>query len=170
MTEIKTLEPELSAHPFFSGLESRYLGLLVGCAKNARYDSGKYLFHRDEEAADFFLVRGGKVNLEIFVPGQGPLILQTLGEGDIIGWSWLIPPFRWRFDARAMELVRVVTLDGKCLREKCEKDHDLGYELLKRFSEIIVDRLEMTRLQIIDCYKNQGELPGKTIGKSDHGR
>jgi hypothetical protein len=77
-----------------------------------------------------------------------------LGEGEILGWSWLIPPYNWHFDARAVELTRAIALDGKCLRNKCEQDHDLGYELLKRFAHIMEQRLQATRLQLLDVYGN----------------
>jgi CRP-like cAMP-binding protein len=99
------------------------------------------------------MIRQGKVAIEILAPELGPITVQTVGEGDVLGWSWLIPPYRWRFGARAVELTRAITLDGKCLRQKSEEDHDLGYELLKRFSGIIVERLEATRLQLLDIYK-----------------
>jgi CRP-like cAMP-binding protein len=92
------------------------------------------------------------VALEIVAPQRGPIIVETLGEGDILGWSWLIPPYNWHFDARAVELTRAIALDGKCLRTKCEADHDLGYELLKRFTNIMEQRLEATRLQLLDIY------------------
>lgn len=153
MKESKTLEPVLTAHPFFSGLDKKYIELLVGCATNVRFDAGKYLYHRDEEATHFYLFRSGKVALEIYSPERGPLILQTLGEGDILGWSWLFPPYRWCFDARAVEMSRAIALDGVCLRRKCEEDHTLGYELMKRFSHVIVQRLEATRWQLLDLYR-----------------
>ena len=82
-----------------------------------------------------------------------PITVQTIREGEILGWSWLIPPYRWRFDAKAADLTRAIALDGKCLRTKSEEDHDLGYELMKRFAGIIVERLESARLQLLDVYK-----------------
>jgi len=149
---METLEPLLAEHPFLKSIEPRYLQLIVGCASNARFNPGEFLFHEGEEANQFYIIRHGKVALEVFAPERGPIIIDTLGEGDIIGWSWLIPPYYWRFDARAVELTRAIALDGKCLRTKCEQDHDLGYELLKRFSSIVVERLEATRLQLLDIY------------------
>jgi CRP-like cAMP-binding protein len=134
-------------------LEPRHLRILVGCASNVRFNAGQILFHEGEEANQFYMIRQGKVAIEILAPELGPITVQTVGEGDVLGWSWLIPPYRWRFDARAVELTRAIALDGKCLRQKSEEDHDLGYELLKRFSGIIVERLEATRLQLLDVYK-----------------
>jgi len=150
---METLEPILAQHPFLKELEPRHLKILIGCASNVRFNAGQILFHEGEEANQFYMIRQGKVAIEILAPELGPITVQTVGEGDVLGWSWLIPPYRWRFGARAVELTRAITLDGKCLRQKSEEDHDLGYELLKRFSGIIVERLEATRLQLLDIYK-----------------
>ena len=149
---METLERILAAHLFFQGLEARYLELLVGCAANVRFDAGAFLFRAGEEANAFFLLRDGRVALEIAAPGRAPLVVQTLGAGEILGWSWVIPPYHWMFDAVAVEQTRALSLDGKCLRGKCEADHDLGYELLKRFARIMGERLEATRLQLLDLY------------------
>lgn len=149
---METLEQTLAEHPFFHGLEPRYLQLAVGCASNVRFDAGEFILREGEEANHFFLIRHGKVSLEVFAPNRGSLAIQTLEEGDILGWSWLIPPYQWRFDARAVELTRAIALDGKCLRAKCEEDHDLGYELLKRFTAILGRRLDATRFQLLDLY------------------
>jgi len=149
---MQTLEPILAAHPFFKDLDPGYLQLAVGCASNIRFDAEQFICREGEEANQFYLIRHGRVALEISVPGRGPLIVQTLEEGDILGWSWLFPPYHWHFDARAVELTRAIALDGKCLRTKCEEDHDLGYELLRRFSHIIMQRLQATRMQVLDMY------------------
>ncbi len=149
---METLERILAEHPFFAGLEPRHLALLVGCASNRRFEAGQLFFHAGAEANEFFLIRHGKVALEIAAPGRAPITIQTLGEGEILGWSWLIPPYHWMFDAVAIEQTRAVALDGKCLRGKCEADHDLGYELLKRFAHIMEQRLVAARLQMLDVY------------------
>jgi CRP/FNR family cyclic AMP-dependent transcriptional regulator len=149
---MQDLESILAEHRFLKGLSPSHLQELVSCASNVRFDAGQYIFHQGEEANTFYAVRQGKVALEIFVPGRGGVVIQDVGEGDILGWSWLIPPHRWRFDARAAELTRALAFDGVCLRRKCEEDHDFGYELLRRFSEVITQRLEATRLQILDVY------------------
>jgi CRP-like cAMP-binding protein len=149
---IHTLEPILAEHPFFTDLNSRYLQLIVGGAPNVRFEAGQFIFHEGDEANQFYLIRHGSVSIEVFVPERGPLIIQTLGEGDVLGWSWLFPPYRWVFDARAVSLTRAIALDGACLRKKCEEDHELGYELLKRFAQIIMERLQATRLQLLDVY------------------
>ena len=125
---------------------------MVGCTSNARFDEGKFIFRENQEAEHFYILREGKVALEIYAPDRGPIVIDTLGAGDILGWSWLIPPYHWKFDARVIESTRVLMLDGKCLRNKCEADHDLGYELLKRFGSILEQRLEATRIQLLDIY------------------
>jgi CRP-like cAMP-binding protein len=152
---METLEPILAKHPFLKGLEPRHLKILVGCASNVRFNADQFLFHEGEEANEFYMIREGKVAVQIQGAERGPITVQTIGEGDVLGWSWLIPPYRWRFDAKALELTRAIALDGKCLRTKSEEDHDLGYELLKRFACIIVERLEAARLQLLDVYKSR---------------
>jgi len=150
---METLEPILAKHPFLKGLKPEHLKILVGCASNVRFNAGQFLFHEGEEANEFYMIREGKVAVQTQGAERGPIIVQTIGEGEVLGWSWLIPPYRWRFDVKALELTRAIALDGKCLRTKSEEDHDLGYQLLRRFAGIIVDRLEATRLQLLDVYK-----------------
>jgi CRP-like cAMP-binding protein len=149
---MESLERVISEHPFFADLESYYTGLLVGCASNVRFNASEYIFKEGEEANAFYLIRAGKVALEAFAPNYKPTMVMTLGEGDILGWSWLVPPYRWRFHARAMEPTRAFALDGKCLRTKCEQNHDLGYELLRRFAQIMEQRLISTCFQLLDVY------------------
>jgi CRP-like cAMP-binding protein len=149
---METLERILAEHSFFEGLETEYLKLLVGCASNVRFQAGAYLFREGEEASHFYLIRQGRVAVEIYAPQRPPIVVQTLEGGDILGWSWLIPPYHWRFDARVVEPSRAIALDGKCLRSKCEENHDLGYVLLKRFAHIVDQRLEATRMQLLDVY------------------
>ena len=149
---METLERIIAEHPFFAGLESYYTGLLTGCAANVRFTPGAYIFKEGEEANEFYLIRSGKVALEIFAPQHKPIVIETLAEGEILGWSWLLPPYVWKFHAHAMQETRAIALDGKCLREKCEQNHDLGYEVLKRFAQIVERRLEATRLQLLDVY------------------
>ena len=151
---MESLEPLLAEHPFLKGLDPRYTQIITGCASNVRFDTGQIIFREGEEANQFYIIRQGKVALQIYTPGRGSIIIDTLTEGEVLGWSWLIPPYQWRFDAVASELTRAIALDGKCLRNKCEADHDLGYELLKRFSSIVDQRLESTRIRLLNIYDN----------------
>lgn len=149
---METLEPLLAAHPFFQGFTQEDIKFVTGCARNVRFNAGQTLFQAGGEADCFYLIRSGRVALEVYVPGRGAVVIQTVEEGDIVGWSWLFPPHVWKFDAKSLELTRALALDGKCLRAKCEADPRLGYELMKRVSRVMTERLEATRLQLIDVY------------------
>ncbi len=153
----ESLERILAEHPFFKGLAEPYLQLLVECASNVRFNAGELIFREGEEANLFYLIRHGKVALETAAPQRGPIIIQTLGEGEVLGWSWMIAPYRWRFDARAVELTRAIALDGKCLRGRSEDDHELGYELMKRAAQVMEKRLQAARLQLLDVYGGAAE-------------
>jgi CRP-like cAMP-binding protein len=146
------LERIVGEHAFFAGLDESFRTLVTGCAKNIRFEEGQYLFHEADPADEFYLIRHGEVALELSAPGRSPVTFQTLGPGEIVGVSWLVPPYRWTYDARALSLVRAIAIDGACLRGKCEADHDLGYEMMKRFTPILIRRLQATRLQILDVY------------------
>lgn len=149
---IETLEGVLKAHPFLAGLSDSHLVPLVGCAKNVRFENGDFLCREGERANHFYLLREGQVSLEIRLPERGGIRVDTLDADDILGWSWIIAPYVWHFDARAVGAVRALALDGACLRDKLERDHDLGYELLKRFAPLIEQRVTATRLQLLDIY------------------
>jgi CRP/FNR family cyclic AMP-dependent transcriptional regulator len=153
VTMIETLRPILAEHPFFQGMDEGLLEIIVGCACNVRFEKDDMIFREGEEANKFYLIRSGKVALQLFADRRGPLTVTTLEDGDILGWSWLSPPYRWKFTARALEVTRAISLDGKCLREKSERDNHLGYELLKRFVHIIEGRLQATRLQLLNVYQ-----------------
>ena len=147
-----TLETIISEHPFLKGLAPPHIELIAGCASNVRFNKGDYIFREDEEADRFYLVRHGLVALDVFVPQRGPVTIDTIQEGEILGWSWLFPPYRWHFDVRALELVRVTAFDAACLRGKCEADPVLGYSLMSRFAQIMIERLQWTRLRLLDLY------------------
>lgn len=150
------LERIVREHPFFAGLDEEFVKLISGCARNVRFEAGRYLFHEGDPAKEFYLLRHGRIALELAVPGRGSVTFQTLGEGEIVGLSWLLPPYRWSYDAKALELVRAIGMDAVCLRQKSEADHDLGYEMMKRFMPVLVARLQATRLQILDVYGRHG--------------
>lgn len=149
-----TLEPLLRDHPFLSGLEPEYLALLAGCASNVRFNEGSLLFREGDAADQCFLIREGKIALEIAAPGRGSIIVQTLAAGDVTGFSWLLEPHQWQFDGRVIEPVRAIALDGICLRGKCAADPRLGYELVQRFARLAIQRLQATRLRLLDVYGN----------------
>lgn len=149
---MQTLKALLSVHPFFHGLGARHMELIIGCATNVHFPADHYLFHEGEQASHFYVIREGKVALETVAVPHGPVVIETIEAGEVLGWSWLFPPYRWHFNARAIEPIRAIMLDGVCLREKGEIDHDLGYELVKRIAHILMQRLQATRLQLLDVY------------------
>jgi len=149
---MQTLEPILAQHPFFRDLDPAYRQFIVECAGNVRFQAGEYLCHEGEAANQFYLIRQGRVALQIFVPGKGPNTFLTVEAGEVLGWSWLFPPYRWQFDVRAVELTRAIGFDGQCLRTKCEADHALGYALMQRCARIMTERLQAARLQLLDFY------------------
>jgi CRP/FNR family transcriptional regulator, cyclic AMP receptor protein len=149
---MKTLDELVAESPIFAGLDRSYLELIAGCGQNTGFEAGQYLFREGDQADTFYLVRGGRVKLEIVVAGRGALTVETVDAGSVVGWSWLFPPFRWHFDARALDSVRAIGFDGACLRRKCDADHTLGFELLSRFSPVMLERLQATQIQLIDIY------------------
>lgn len=150
---METLERYLAEHPFLAGLSREHIQLITGCASNVKYDAGHYIDRAGEEADRFHIIRSGKVAIELFNPTAGPITIQTLGDGEVMGWSWLFQPYIHHFDARAMELTRAIMLDAKCLRTKLDQDHELAYELLKRFAHVMEQRLEGARMQLLDIYR-----------------
>lgn len=149
---METLERILGEHPFFAGLNTEFLELATGCAKNVRFEAGEFIQKEGDAADQFYLMRHGSVALELFAPGRGALTFQTVGPGELVGMSWLAPPYKWTYDVKAVELVRAFSIDGACLRRKCDADHNLGYEIMQRFLSVTIDRLHATRLQLLDLY------------------
>jgi CRP-like cAMP-binding protein len=149
---VRTIDALLPEVPVFAGMAARPLALVAGCAVNRTFGDGDYLLREGEPAATFYVVRRGAVAIETFVPQRGPLVIETLHDGDVVGWSWLVPPYRTQFDARALGTTRTIAFDGACLRGKCDDDAALGYDLLRRFSALIAERLQATRLRLIDVY------------------
>ena len=149
---MKTLDNVLAEYSFFQGLMPEHLHLVSDCASNTSYGAGAYLFLENEPATHFYLIHCGKVVLETSDPRLGIVAIETIDAGNVLGWSWLFAPYRWHFSARAVEPCTVTMLDGACLREKCEQDHDFGYELVKRCASIIVERLQAARKQLLDAY------------------
>ena len=154
---MRTLDELISDSPVFAGLEPAQLELIVGCAQNVGFARGERLFREGDTADTFYLLRRGRVALTTHVPARGDVAIETLDPGEVIGWSWLFPPFAWHFDARAVDDVRAVAFDGACLRGKCDDDPALGYVLMRRFAEVMIDRLQHTRIRLLDVY---GDVSG----------
>lgn len=149
-----TIEQYLPHHPFFAGLDEEALALLARCASLVRFRAGEYLFREGEPADAFYVLRTGRVALETRL-GTGPRTLDTADADDVVGWSWLVPPYRWTFDARAVTDTGAVAFDGACLRARCEDDPALGYALLRRVVGVMSTRLQSARVRLLDLYGNQ---------------
>jgi CRP-like cAMP-binding protein len=149
---MKTMDTLIAQVPTFEGLAPAQLELIAGCATNLRAASGEYLFREGDPADVFYAIRHGSVALELHVPARDAVTIDTLHDGDLLGWSWLFPPYRWEFDGRAREDTALISFDGACLRGKCDADHELGYELMSRFAQVIIARLQATRLRLLDVY------------------
>jgi CRP/FNR family cyclic AMP-dependent transcriptional regulator len=149
---IHTLEKIVREQPFFQGMEDRHIRLITGCAGNVHFDSGDFIFRVGEAADHFYLIRKGQVAVQFAIPSRGSRTVRTVGDGEVVGWSWLFAPYRWHFDARAQQPTLALAFDGKCLRIKCEEDHDLGYAIYTRFTRLVTDSLQATLLQLLDVY------------------
>ena len=156
MVYVEGLDTLLKEHPVFEGLGDEFGELVAGCAANEVVQADGYLFREGDHADKFYLVRHGSVSLEVHAPGKEPIMVDTVRAGELLGWSWLVPPYRTHFDARALELTRLTSLDAACLRDKMEQDHRLGYELHKRFAPVVARRLEAALTQLIDMYDTPG--------------
>lgn len=148
MPDIADYLPDL---PFFAGADPDLLALVAGCGVNVALREGEFLFREGEPADRFFVVRRGRVAIEVHDP-RGTLVIDTVEPGDVVGWSWFVPPYRWLFDARAVEPTGVVAFDAVCLRAKCEQDARLGYELMQRVAQVMYQRLVAARIRLLDMY------------------
>jgi CRP/FNR family transcriptional regulator, cyclic AMP receptor protein len=148
---VQTIADLTEASTAFAGLERRHLDLIAGCGATARFAAGEHLFRGGDPAERFYLIRHGTVALDL-VAGGRELTIETLHDGEIAGFSWLFAPYRWMFDARAVTDTSTIAFDAVCLRGKCETDHELGYQLMRRMVSLATSRLQATRLQLLDVY------------------
>jgi CRP/FNR family cyclic AMP-dependent transcriptional regulator len=144
----------LSDHALFDGLSTQQQAAIFAFAESVSFDTGQYIFHQGGAADRFYVITGGKVSLEMSDPGRGSLVVQTLTAGDVLGWSWIVKPYTWHFDARAIEPVTLLAFDAARIRWLFEAEYELGYRMVGRFMEILVQRLQATRLQLMDVYGN----------------
>jgi CRP-like cAMP-binding protein len=140
----------IGSHPFLKDLDSHQQRLLADCAMDKNFAAGELIFREGDPANRFYLIVEGKVALESYVQDRGRVEVQTIGKGDVLGWSWLFPPYYWQFDARALEPTKAIFFYATPLREEAENDHELGYELYKRFAEIMLKRLQATRRRLLE--------------------
>ena len=152
---MQTLEPILANLPIFRELKPEYLALITGCASNVRFEAGAFVGRQGDPADAFWVLRQGRVALEIHAPGRGALTISTIGENEVLGWSWLLPPYHWHFGAYAVEPTTLISLDAVCVRGKCEHDPVFGFEIMRRFAQVMASRLEATHLQLMNVYEHR---------------
>lgn len=152
---METPDSVLASVPLFAGLDPRERAVFAGCGWVTRVGEGEYLLREGAPADRFYLVRDGRVAIEAYDPGapdRGARVIDTIGAGGTVGWSWLVPPYRWLYDARAVEESTVLVLDAVRLREACEADPRVGYLLLQRVAHAMYDRLHGARMRMLDVY------------------
>ena len=150
-TSNKALATTIAEHRLFKDLAPRYLALLAEVAMFKEFAADEIIFREGDPANRFYLILDGEVALESAPKDGRPVILQTIGHDDVLGWSWLFPPYYWHFDARATAATKAIFFYGTWLRENCERDHDFGYEMMKRMSAIIIERLQVTRRKLAEA-------------------
>ncbi len=153
---METVEDLVLGHPFFRDIDPEAGRVVAGCARNTVFRSGELVFREGDSADWFYCIRSGRLALELHAPHGGPIRIDTRGPGEVAGWSWIVPPYRWYCDARAVEEVHALQFDGACLRRKMEDDASLGYLLYKRFVPVILRTLQGTRMQLLDVYARPG--------------
>jgi len=145
----KAVEAVIAEHPFLHGLKPEHLRLLTQNAMRMHYAAGELIFREGDPANRFYLIEEGHVSLESPRRDENGVLIESIGAGDVLGWSWLFQPYYWHFDARATEPTSAIFFYGTHLREACEDDHDLGYELMKRMAQVVIRRLQATRQRLV---------------------
>ena len=156
----KELVAALQKHPFFKGLSEAHYELLASCAMRTTFKAGDTIFKEGDVANRFYLIEEGEVLLEAELSPHEHVGVQRMKGGDVLGWSWLFPPYYWHFSAHAQTPVTAVFFYGTRLRERCEQDPVLGYELMKRVSEIVIRRLQVTRRELLVMKHNEAVSQG----------
>lgn len=147
--ETEPMATRVAFHPFLAGMNRQELVLLTDCAIPVHFEKGQVIFREGDMANRFYLIESGKVVLESSGEYGHPVSVDTIGAGDLLGWSWIFPPYVWHFTARATEPTDAIFFYGTILREYCERDHSLGYELFKRMSAVMVKRLQAARTNML---------------------
>ena len=137
-------------HAFVRGLIPSHVRLLGQCAKERSIPKGVYLKRQGDPTDEFYLIRSGEVALEISLPHNGTLRIETVRAGNVVGWSCFVGPYRWRFDALALSELRVFSIDTRCLRAECDRDHEFGYAILQRCAPVIAERLQATQIKLLE--------------------
>jgi CRP-like cAMP-binding protein len=152
---VESLAERIAGHPFMKDVPARHIETLTGCAMEVSFAPGETIFRQGDPANRFYLLEHGKVQLEAVNGVRVPI--QTIGAGEVLGWSWLFPPFRWQFDAVALEETKAIFLYGSRLRELCDEDTDLAACLLRATAVVLMDRLQTTRRLLVQRSGQEGE-------------
>ncbi len=150
----KELEAQVIAHAFLIGISAHHIRLLADCAMRSHFRAGEVIFRENEAANRFYLIEHGKVALESSTLGE-PVKIDEIHDGDLLGWSWLFPPYAWHFSARALEDTTAIFFYGTVLRDYCENDHSLGFELFKRMSAVMLRRLQAARQKLLSVHQSR---------------
>ena len=146
---VKGVESVIAAHPFLRDLRPAHLRLLADSAMRVRFEKDELIFREGDPANRFYLIEEGRVSLESHRADEAPVAVQVIGPGEVLGWSWLFPPYYWHFDARVLEPATAIFFYGTRLREQCEQDHAFGYEMMKRMTQVAIHRLQAARQQLL---------------------
>jgi len=149
---METVEAALAAHPFFQGMAPEHVAAMAACGRPVQFKAGDFLCREAEEALDFYVIISGSVSVEIFSARRGPVTTTTVDEGEVLGWLWFKQPYHWHLDARARQVTRTIALEVAALKARCEEDHNLGYELMKRYAHYLAVQFRVTKLQLVDMY------------------
>jgi CRP-like cAMP-binding protein len=164
--DVEPLSTRVALHPFLAGMNPTQLARLTDCAIPVQFKKGQTILREGEMANRFYLIESGKVVLE---SGEGfgdPVIVETIGAGDLVGWPWMFPPYVWHFTARAVEPTKAIFFYGTILREYCERHHSLGYELFKRITPIMMKRLQATRRKMLSLHAHDTALEPAVVRES----
>ena len=146
---IEVTAEALAAHPFLHGISRDHLAVLAEAASDVAFPARHRLFEDGGSASRFWLVQSGQVTLDLHMPGQGQVRIDTIGMGELLGWSWLFPPYKWAFGAVAASPVEAFEFDGRAVRTSCASDPVLGYEVTRRLAHVVAKRLQATRVRLI---------------------
>ena len=142
----------IQGHSLLAGLDEKYLKILEDSASEVSMLRDQIVFQHGEQANQFYIIEGGRISLDIAIPGRGIIPVQTIHTGEVLGWSWIFSPYRWQFNARALEETIAISFDAERLRHTIDADHEFGFQMMMRFSAVMMERLQATRLRLVDVY------------------
>lgn len=149
---MSAISDRIAGHALFAGLDEQYVKILVDDAFEVSMLRDQVIFQHGESANHFYMIEGGRISLDIAIPGRGIIPVQTLHAGEVVGWSWIFPPYKWQFNARSLEETIALSFDAARIRRAIDADHEFGFQMMTRFSMVMMERLQATRLRLVDVY------------------